>query len=142
MGDPLTFVLPAALTLGGRYEVQAPISSGAMGAVYRAIDTQTGDAVAIFSSALSPTHWKTAVGECAEGAALAGLGHYADAESLLRHGLGILNKDPDAPAAYRRLGEHYLAQLHERQARAQAGRGSAPAIVTVQPPAAGPRVLP
>jgi tetratricopeptide (TPR) repeat protein len=100
------------------------------------------DAVAIFSSALSPTHWKTAVGECAEGAALAGLGHYADAESLLKHGLGILDKDPDAPAAYRTLGEHYLAQLHERQARAQAGRGNAPAIVTVQPPPASGKVLP
>jgi tetratricopeptide (TPR) repeat protein len=100
------------------------------------------DAVAIFSSALSPTHWKTAVGECAEGAALAGLGHYADAESLLRHGLGILNKDPDAPTAYRSLGEHYLAQLHRREARAQAGRGSAAAIVTVQPAAAGGPVLP
>jgi tetratricopeptide (TPR) repeat protein len=100
------------------------------------------DAVAIFSGALSPTNWKTAVGECAEGAALAGLGHDADAETLLKHGLGILDKDPDAPAAYRSLGEHYLTQLHERQARAHAARGSVREIVTAQPAAAGGRVLP
>ncbi len=47
MGDPLTFVLPTAHTLADRYEVQAPISSGAMGAVYRAVDLQSGQQVAV-----------------------------------------------------------------------------------------------
>jgi hypothetical protein len=46
-GDQSSFVLPAALTLADRYTLQAPISSGAMGAVYRALDTRTGAAVAI-----------------------------------------------------------------------------------------------
>jgi len=47
MGDKLGFALPAALTLSNRYTVEAPISSGAMGAVYRAWDTQTDTAVAV-----------------------------------------------------------------------------------------------
>src|SRR5437763_7181285 len=33
--------------LNGRYEIIAPISSGAMGAVYRAVDRQTGQDVAV-----------------------------------------------------------------------------------------------
>ena len=74
-------------------------------------------AVEIFSAALSATHWKTAVGECAEGAALTGLDRYAEAEPLLEHGIGILGKDPDAPTAYRELAQRYLTQLHGRQRR-------------------------
>src|SRR5919204_4073352 len=35
------------LPLGGRYKIVAPISSGAMGAVYRAVDREGGDDVAI-----------------------------------------------------------------------------------------------
>jgi eukaryotic-like serine/threonine-protein kinase len=42
-----TAELPAGLELGGRYAVLKPISSGAMGAVYRAEDTQTGTHVAL-----------------------------------------------------------------------------------------------
>jgi hypothetical protein len=47
MGGKLSFTLPAALTLANRYTIEAPISSGAMGAVYRAWDNQTGSAVAV-----------------------------------------------------------------------------------------------
>jgi Protein kinase domain/GAF domain len=39
--------LPEGVEVGGRYTVEAPISSGAMGAVYRARETGTGEAVAI-----------------------------------------------------------------------------------------------
>jgi hypothetical protein len=39
--------LPAGLELKGRYEVLAPISSGAMGAVYRAEDREDGAQVAV-----------------------------------------------------------------------------------------------
>jgi Protein kinase domain/GAF domain len=39
--------LVAGEALGGRYEIVAPISSGAMGAVYRAVDRQGGSDVAI-----------------------------------------------------------------------------------------------
>jgi hypothetical protein len=47
MVDQSRFVLPEAHLLAGRYAIQAPISSGAMGAVYRAHDTQTGATVAV-----------------------------------------------------------------------------------------------
>jgi hypothetical protein len=43
-------------------------------------------AVEILSAALSPDHWKTAVGECAKGAALTGLNRMAEATPLLQHG--------------------------------------------------------
>lgn len=70
------------------------------------------DAVQIFSTSLSPTHWKTAVGESTEGAALAGLGRYAEAEPLLVQSLAILGKDGGAPPEYRHLAQQYLKQLH------------------------------
>jgi hypothetical protein len=47
MADMLDFALPAALTLADRYTIERPISSGAMGAVYRAWDTQSESAVAV-----------------------------------------------------------------------------------------------
>jgi tetratricopeptide (TPR) repeat protein len=106
--------------------------------------TSAREAVAIFTAKLSPNSWKTAVGECAEGAALANLNRYAEAEPLLQHGLGVLGKDHDAPAAYRDLAEHYLVQMHERQARALPGHASATAVAASQPvtPPASTRVLP
>jgi tetratricopeptide (TPR) repeat protein len=91
-------------------------------------------AVEILTAALSPTHWKTAVGECAEGAALTGLDRYAEAEPLLLHGASILSKDPDAPPAYRELAQRYLTQLHERQSPARRSQKGATAVATVQPP--------
>jgi tetratricopeptide (TPR) repeat protein len=71
-------------------------------------------AVQILTPALSATHWKTAVGESAEGAALAGLGRYAEAEPLLVQSLGILSKDGGAPLEYRRLAQRYLDELRAR----------------------------
>jgi tetratricopeptide (TPR) repeat protein len=71
-------------------------------------------AVEILSSALSATHWKTAVAESAEGAALTGLGRYSEAEPLLAHSLGILGKDTGAPPEYHRLAQRYLDTLHVR----------------------------
>jgi hypothetical protein len=48
MGSGSTFSdLPAGLELKGRYEIVAPISSGAMGAVYRAEDREDGAQVAV-----------------------------------------------------------------------------------------------
>ena len=46
-GRDATVELPAGLVLGGRYAILRPISSGAMGAVYRAEDQQTGEHVAL-----------------------------------------------------------------------------------------------
>jgi tetratricopeptide (TPR) repeat protein len=68
-------------------------------------------AVEILSPALSPTHWKTAVAESAEGAALAGLGRYAEARTLLTRSVDILARDGGAPADYHRLAQRYLEQL-------------------------------
>jgi tetratricopeptide (TPR) repeat protein len=92
-------------------------------------------AVEIFTTALSATNWKTALAECAEGAALTGLGRYADAEPLLQHGAAVLSKDAGAPPSYRDLAQRYLAQLHERQKGASRPRSVA-AIAALQPLAA------
>ena len=89
-------------------------------------------AVEIFTTALSATNWKTALAECAEGAALTGLGRYADAEPLLLRGAAILSKDPGTPLAYRHLAQRYLAQLHQRE-RSVPRSGNAAAITTLQP---------
>lgn len=88
-------------------------------------------AVEILAAGLSPNHWKTAVGECAEGAALTGLGRYAEAEPLLQHGAAVLGKDAEAPPAYRDLAQRYLAQLH-RQAHAHA-QDVATSVATLLP---------
>ena len=79
----------------------------------------------IYTSALSASHWKTAIAESAEGAALTGLGNYAESETLLLHSYGILSKDADAPAAFRSLTQNYLNTLHQKQRHAhRAGAGS------------------
>jgi tetratricopeptide (TPR) repeat protein len=70
------------------------------------------EAKEIYSAALSPSHWATAVAAGAEGAALAGLGSYAQAEKLLTDSDAILSKDPAALAAYRSLVRAYLKNLH------------------------------
>jgi tetratricopeptide (TPR) repeat protein len=101
--------------------------------------TAARSAVEILTAALSATHWKTAVGECAEGAALTGLDRYAEAQPLLQHGAGILSKDPDAPPAYRELAQHYLAQLHERQSPKRKPQNGAAVIATAAPPGTGTR---
>ncbi len=81
-------------------------------------------AIGILSSALSPTHWKTAVGESAQGAALTGLGRYGEAETLLAHSLGILGKDTGAPPEYHRLAQRYLDSLRAHTGAAGAMRTS------------------
>jgi tetratricopeptide (TPR) repeat protein len=83
-------------------------------------------AAGIYTSALSAAHWKTAIAESAEGAALTGLGDYAAAEKLLAHSYAILNKDVFAPAAFRSLTRGYLDTLHQLQRRGHDRRHSAP----------------
>jgi tetratricopeptide (TPR) repeat protein len=84
--------------------------------------TSAHDAVRILTAGLSATHWKTAVAQCAQGAALAGLNRYSEAEPLLLQGLAILGKDGGAPPQYRQLAVKYLDQMHvdARVARRQA----------------------
>jgi len=55
VNGPRTASQVLGLTLGGRYRVLEPISSGAMGAVYRAVDLETDTEVALKQST-SPQH--------------------------------------------------------------------------------------
>jgi tetratricopeptide (TPR) repeat protein len=98
------------------------------------------DAVRILAAGLSATHWKTAVAQCAQGAALAGLNRYSEAEPLLVQGLAILGKDGGAPPQYRQLAVKYLDQMHieERVARRQ-GAATAPRVVQTRATEAAPR---
>jgi tetratricopeptide (TPR) repeat protein len=85
-------------------------------------------AAEIYTSALSATHWKTAIAESAEGAALTGLGNYADAEKLLARSYAILSKDQFVPASFRSLAQNYLKTLHDKQRLARRPGHSAPNI--------------
>lgn len=80
------------------------------------------DARQIFTAALSPSHWKTAVAESAEGAALTGLGNYPQADKLLTYSYRILSKDVGAPPTYSRLTQRYLDKLREQQSRERVSR--------------------
>jgi tetratricopeptide (TPR) repeat protein len=74
----------------------------------------------IYTSALSADHWRTAIAESAEGAALSGLDRFPEAEALLTHSYGILRKEGGAPLIYRTLAQRYLDTLHRREQRANA----------------------
>ncbi len=84
---------------------------------YRDAIASASTAVKIYTAAFSASHWKTAVAESAEGAALAGLGRYAEAEKLLTHSYDILSKDIGALPSYRSLARHYLEQLYQQWGR-------------------------
>jgi tetratricopeptide (TPR) repeat protein len=71
-------------------------------------------AVEICTASLPPAHWRTAVAESAEGAALAGLRDYARANELLERSYGILSTDEGATPTYRALTQRYLDQLHHQ----------------------------
>jgi tetratricopeptide (TPR) repeat protein len=71
----------------------------------------------ISTKVFSPTHWRTAVAESVQGAALTGLGQYADAERLLTHGNTILNADQGALPTYRTRARGYLQELYRRWRR-------------------------
>jgi tetratricopeptide (TPR) repeat protein len=73
------------------------------------------NAKTIYTAALSADHWRTALAECAEGAALTGLGRYPEAEKPLTHGHAILVKDSGLPLVYRTLAQRYLDTLHRRE---------------------------
>jgi tetratricopeptide (TPR) repeat protein len=73
------------------------------------------NAKSIYTVALSPDHWRTAIAESAEGAALSGLGRYPEAETVLAHSYGVLSKGGGAPLVYRTLAQRYLDVLHRRE---------------------------
>ena len=74
------------------------------------------EAVKIYSAALSATHWRTAIPASAQGAALAGLGRYAEAEKILLPAYQILTHDIGASKTYVTLAQRYLDDLHRREA--------------------------
>jgi hypothetical protein len=94
------------------------------------------EAKEIYTAAWSPTHWTTAVATSAEGAALTGLGDYAQAEKLLNAGNAIVSKDPDALAAYRKLVRGYLLNLHREEQRHSYGSVNAARATPAYPQAA------
>ena len=71
-----------------------------------------------YTRALSADHWRTAIAESAEGAALTGLDRFPEAETALTHSNEILRKDGGAPLIYRTLAQRYLDTLHQREQRA------------------------
>jgi tetratricopeptide (TPR) repeat protein len=73
------------------------------------------DATDIYTTALSANHWRTAAAMSAQGAALTGLGRYAEAEPLLVRSAAILSKDGGTPRVFRTLNERYLDTLHRRE---------------------------
>jgi tetratricopeptide (TPR) repeat protein len=82
-------------------------------------------ATTIFSTAVSPDNWKTAFSESVSGAALAGLGQYAQAEQHLVRGYAVLNTDAALAGSagtlrtYRSLARSYLEELYVRWGRPQ-----------------------
>jgi tetratricopeptide (TPR) repeat protein len=83
------------------------------------------EAVKIYTAALSATHWRTAIPASAEGAALAGLGRYAEAEKILTPAYRILSTDIGASKAYAALAQRYLDDLHRRESLAAQPRQAA-----------------
>jgi tetratricopeptide (TPR) repeat protein len=73
------------------------------------------DAKAIYTTALSADHWRTALAECTEGAALTGLGRYAEAELPLTHGHAIVSKESGLPLVYKNLAQRYFDTLRQRE---------------------------
>jgi tetratricopeptide (TPR) repeat protein len=73
------------------------------------------NAKAIYTATLSADHWRTALAECAEGAALTGLHRYPEAEKPLTHGHAILVKDSGLPLIYRTLAQRYFDVLHRQE---------------------------
>jgi tetratricopeptide (TPR) repeat protein len=92
----------------------------------------------IYTSALSASHWKTAIAESAEGAALTGLGNYPDAETLLVRSSAILSKDQFVPASFRVLAQNYMKTLRDKQRLARRLRPPPPSGSAEQKVAAVP----
>lgn len=78
---------------------------------YAAALASAQEAEHIWSAELPDSAWKIAVAQSAEGAALAGMGHYDDARKLLVHCHAVLAGDPGAFPMYRALNQRYLDRL-------------------------------
>jgi len=74
-------------------------------------------AVEIYTAATSASDSRTALSESVNGAALTGLGEYADAEQHLIHGYTILINDAGALPTERTLARRYLEELYRAWGR-------------------------
>ena len=74
-------------------------------------------AAEIYTSTVSATNWKTALAESVGGAALTGMGNYAEAERQLLDGYAILSNDRGALPMYRSLARRYLETLYRSWGR-------------------------
>jgi tetratricopeptide (TPR) repeat protein len=70
------------------------------------------EAKTIREAALGEDHWKTAASASAEGAALAGLGEYDEAEALLSDSVNVLQRERAALPYYVRSATRWLAGLY------------------------------
>ncbi len=112
-------------------------SSLMLTAILRDAEGKYGEALELAQSAkridteaLSADHWRTAIAESAEGAALTGLGRYPEAEIRLRHSYSILSKNSGAPLVYRNLAHGYLDSLHRSARRGSVASSSNVTIVS------------
>lgn len=76
----------------------------------------------IYAAALSASNWKTALAESINGAALAGIGEYQEAERRLMPSYTILTNDAGALPMYRELARRYVADLYQSWGRPREAR--------------------
>jgi hypothetical protein len=84
--------------------------------------TLATEAKAICVKALAPDHWRTASAEAAEGAALAGLKQFDEAEKLLLASNEVLSKSKQAAHVYVVNSSRWLANLYQETGRAEKAR--------------------
>jgi hypothetical protein len=75
------------------------------------------DAKSIFSEAFGNDHWRTASASSAEGAALAGLKKYDEAEALLISGFNRLRSDAGATPYVVASANRWLVNFYEASGR-------------------------
>jgi tetratricopeptide (TPR) repeat protein len=75
------------------------------------------DARKLYLKSLGPQHWRTASAENAEGAALAGLKQFEQAETLLLESHGALHGDSGALPFYVKSSDRWLGRLYQTTGR-------------------------
>ena len=83
-------------------------------------------AAEIYTAALSATNWKTAIAESINGAALAGIGQYPEAEQHLVQSYTVLSNDAGAPPMYRKLARQLSGRTCTGAGDARATHGATP----------------
>jgi Tfp pilus assembly protein PilF len=95
---------------------------------FRDAQDSARDAERVFSLTLPASHWKLALARVAEGAALLGLRHFAEARALLDAGSAALERNKAVSLSYRKLASGYLDQLRGQRPPPQASAYGATAV--------------